>query len=255
VTTRRGGAVGIRRDPRGGGIPGNTFSPLQVSSLWAWYRADLVTQSGNAISQWDDKSGNARHMTQGTANLKPTWDPLSSSFSGLDCVRFICDGVTNFDFLSMPDMSALTASEVWMIAKLVADPPSTQPKGGLWKIGNPAAGSCLYPNQGDSNIYDSYGSTTRKNTGDPTPSLASMHSYSVITTSSEWTNTVNGTQLFTTATNTTSFQASPVFGGNGVDTGMDGRVGEILIFSAKLSTADRTALKAYLSVRYGITIN
>lgn len=252
--SRRFGAEGIRRPSlREAATTPTPFSPTQISSLWAWWRGDNVTQSSNAISAWPDKSGNGRDMTQTTASLKPTWVSSSANMNNQGAVNFISDGASTFDSLNMPNMSSLTAAEMWIIIRINNDPPSAQTRGGFMQVGT-AAGSTLYPNKTDNNILDSWGSTVRRATGDPTPSLAAIRAYSVITTSSEWTNSLDGTQFFTTATNTVGFLASPILGGNGVDVGMDGLVGEMLVFSAKLSTTDRTNLKTYLATRYAITI-
>lgn len=46
-----------------------------TSGLLAWYDASdtsTITESGGAVSQWNDKSANAYHLTQSTAGLKPT---------------------------------------------------------------------------------------------------------------------------------------------------------------------------------------
>ena len=45
------------------------------SVLIGWYDAAdaaSITQASNAVSQWNDKSGNANHMTEATAGRKPT---------------------------------------------------------------------------------------------------------------------------------------------------------------------------------------
>jgi hypothetical protein len=49
------------------------FSPLTLSpALWL-DAADLttITESGGRVSQWDDKSGNGRHLTQSNATFQP----------------------------------------------------------------------------------------------------------------------------------------------------------------------------------------
>ena len=61
------------------------------SSLAAWYDAadeDTITEASGLVSQWDDKSGNARHMTQGTAANQPTTG--SRQLNGLNVLD--CDG-------------------------------------------------------------------------------------------------------------------------------------------------------------------
>lgn len=54
----------------GGGV---SFLPSSLPSLAAWYRYGLgITSATNAVSQWDDASGNARHLKQTTGAAQPT---------------------------------------------------------------------------------------------------------------------------------------------------------------------------------------
>lgn len=49
------------------------FTPSDISAQ-AWYDAedeDTITEAAGSVSQWDDKSGNARHLTQGTGGAQP----------------------------------------------------------------------------------------------------------------------------------------------------------------------------------------
>lgn len=51
------------------------FSPSDLAGLKAWYDASdaaTITSSGGAVSQWNDKSGNGLHLSQGTAANRPT---------------------------------------------------------------------------------------------------------------------------------------------------------------------------------------
>lgn len=53
---------------------GPHFDVAHLSDIWAHYRSDQgVTVVSGAVSQWNDQSVNARHMTQGTAGLRPTF--------------------------------------------------------------------------------------------------------------------------------------------------------------------------------------
>lgn len=52
-------------------MPGG-LRPDQLPNLAAWFRYGLnITSSGGAVSQWNDVSGNARHIKQSSANFKP----------------------------------------------------------------------------------------------------------------------------------------------------------------------------------------
>lgn len=53
----------------------STWTPASLPSLAGWWDASdtaTITASGGATSQWNDKSGNARHFTQGTGSAQPT---------------------------------------------------------------------------------------------------------------------------------------------------------------------------------------
>ena len=57
----------------GGSAP---FTPASISGLMSWYDASdtaTITDAGaGAVSQWNDKSGNGFHVSQGTALFRPT---------------------------------------------------------------------------------------------------------------------------------------------------------------------------------------
>lgn len=54
---------------------GGTFSPLDITGLTAWWRADLgITLNGGTVSAWADQSGNGNHLIQGTGSAQPTYN-------------------------------------------------------------------------------------------------------------------------------------------------------------------------------------
>jgi hypothetical protein len=58
---------------------------------------------------------------------------------------------------------------------------------------------------------------------------------------------------YSTATNAVAFTATALLGADdGLTTYLDGDVAEFVMFSAKLSTADRAAMLAYLQDKYGL---
>jgi len=66
--------------------------PDQITGLQAWYKADVGITIATGVSNWADKSGNARDVAQGTAANQPTF--VSSAVNGLPAVQF--DGVNDF---------------------------------------------------------------------------------------------------------------------------------------------------------------
>ncbi len=69
------------------------WSPADLPSLVAWYKADQISLSdGDPVAQWDDLSGNTRHLVQATGAAKPTYK--TAIVNGLPVVRF--DGVDDY---------------------------------------------------------------------------------------------------------------------------------------------------------------
>jgi len=66
-----------------------TFDPRMFAQLQLWLdSADLgtITSSSGAVSQWNDKSGNAFHVSQGTAGNRPTTGTVT--LNGLNAIDF-----------------------------------------------------------------------------------------------------------------------------------------------------------------------
>jgi len=67
----------------------STWSPLDLTGLALWLdssdAASFTYSSGVLVSQWNDKSGNARHFTQGTTANQPS---RNGTKNGLDTVVF-----------------------------------------------------------------------------------------------------------------------------------------------------------------------
>lgn len=74
----------------GAGRFGAAFVPTSLSGLQGWYDASdaaSITDTGaGAVSQWNDKSGNVRHLTQGTGGARPTTG--TNSQNGLNVLTF-----------------------------------------------------------------------------------------------------------------------------------------------------------------------
>jgi hypothetical protein len=72
-----------------GGNSGVAFLPTDLSNLLLWLDASdasTITETLGAVSQWDDKSGNGNHVTQGTASLQPVSG--SNTLNSLNVIDF-----------------------------------------------------------------------------------------------------------------------------------------------------------------------
>lgn len=231
-------------------LPGQSqqpFSPADVAGLWTWLKADAVTGTSNgaALNTWADSSGNGRNATAGAG--VPTYQ--TNVVNGQPAVRF--NGIDTF--YSLPSMAALTAGTVFVVLKRNLDPPVDGNKTGLWVLGSDPTLPTAWP-WTDGIIYEQAGTTARKTTVDPGPSLASWGLYMVRSAANDWSSYLNGTQLFSTATNTVGFHASPRLGAHTATFLLDGDVAEFLLYSTAVSATDRDSIEAYLASKYGLTV-
>jgi hypothetical protein len=102
---------------------------------------------------------------------------------------------------------------------------------------------------------------TRVDIGIPAPNLTSPHYYIVRSSSSLYDVTVNGTTIFTTATNTVNVNdnrptrignAKIPFADGGGDVYMTGNYSEAMIYDHALNSTELADLEAYLHAKYGL---
>lgn len=83
------------------------FDPSPYGTVLAYFNAAAITGKvdGGQISQWDDLSGNARHLTQATSGLQPLYK--TSIFGSDPAVRFAGSG-DYLAYLAGADWHSLT---------------------------------------------------------------------------------------------------------------------------------------------------
>lgn len=103
-----------------------SWTVASVSGLQAWYRADSgdITQSGGFVSQWNDKSGNGRHLVQGTGANQPAYTSSAAAFGNQPVVDF--DGSAHFmtnatTFASLISLSADLMGAVFSVDAIDTD--------------------------------------------------------------------------------------------------------------------------------------
>jgi hypothetical protein len=210
-----------------------------------------VTADGDKIGKASDKSGNARHFTQADNDRRASYE--TNVINGLAAGEFGHSVATTASLVG-PDISSLTEGEAFVVIKAEADPPGDPPGNGLWHLGS--ASSSSHVPYADATIYDAFGTTARKTTGDPATALTSWRLYNAVSASGEWTSFIDGTQHYTTGTNTVGFTNAPRLGGSfdSASYYWVGQIAEFILFSSKLSGTDKTNLEAYFASRYGLTI-
>ncbi|HEX7039416.1 MAG TPA: LamG-like jellyroll fold domain-containing protein [Trueperaceae bacterium] len=105
--------MGLRR---GGTFtpPVQDFTPADLPGLYVWLDASdagTLTIDSGTVSAWADRSGNARHASQGTTAIRPTLQ--AAGLNGLPTVRF--DGVD--DRMVLAGFTHLTTLTVAVVAR------------------------------------------------------------------------------------------------------------------------------------------
>lgn len=246
------GAGGSARQPAAAG-----GEPDSVAGGVLWLRADSLTYSDNdgvttpvsahnaVVGSWDNKfaPGVGGHWTAHDTGNKPT---IEIGIHGTQTVIHI--GGAAAKPMNGRDYSALTAGEVFVVYACVNTPAS------CFSFGSGAAQDDYQPFN-DNDFYDNFGSSARKTAGDPGVDPTTFRLYNIVSTSSEWTAFINGTQLFTTGTNTVGFRADPRFSRSVASgTGANWYCADFILYDHKLSGPDKTTIKTYVATRYGLTI-
>lgn len=230
----------------------STWSELPVTAnLELWLDANdssTITLNGSTVSQWDDKSGNDYHVSQGTASNQPTL--TSNVLNSKNILRF--DGG---DWLE----------------NLVATPVGGSTNRTIFIVFNYTGSSIDYPLYlGTASASPSNGTVfgvsqeiaARVANGSRVfnDSVSSSHSIvSLIldgTTTSDLSAWKNATSLGVSSTSNQTINTGSRFyvgGASTVGSWLAGDIAEIIIYSSALSTSDRESVESYLSDKWGIT--
>lgn len=223
------------------------WTPADLT-LNRWYDASdtaSIAESGNAVSQWNDKSGNAAHATQTNINNRPVSG--TRNINGKNIIAFDSAGV---DFLNMPSTD-LIGKEVWAVF-LIDDYSASASQlllgaGGNVQVGVNSASMNLRLWQ-SSNPY----TNDNKSTATVPQSTATFAGWLAHTSTKKFS--INGV-LETTTDTYTSGSINPNYIGRGQYAYMDGAIGEIVITSGELSIADRQRMEGYLAWKWGMQAN
>jgi hypothetical protein len=238
---------------------GSLWTPAQITTA-AWYDASddaTITESGGSVSQWDDKSGNMLHVTQGTASNQP--ETGSRTINGLNVLDFVSDKLSFGSALPL----ARNVPGFFIIAVCEPDTSSggdilTQidDSGGAERCKHQIEGS-KYSGAGrrlDSDVYQELDATFAF-TFDPVV-FGTIWDYA--NAQMNWT--VNGTldtpQAFQSAGNTSDTDAANFHIGGRGDTAQawDGTIAEV-IYLLDLTTNTRQLLEGYLAWKWGLEAN
>jgi hypothetical protein len=226
------------------------WTPANISTaLWldAADSSTITTVSG-AISQWNDKSGNGRNASQGTAAARPTLS--SAALNGRNVATF--DGTDD----------KLTISSSFLATNTLLIIAAIKENNGSWGalISSKNNGADASPAFGFNYFYNKYeyvpGNTQLYST-------TGFGSWGIIAGQSTASNShsiiINGTTEATSSFNVTISQtnASTVLGeyrvGDGNIGGFD--LAEIIVLTSNINGTNRQRIEGYLAHKWGLVSN
>ncbi|MDB2414011.1 LamG domain-containing protein, partial [Flavobacteriaceae bacterium] len=218
----------------------DTVELLSVeAALWLdASHSSTIEENGGKVSQWNDKSGNGHHATQSTESLKPISG--TRTINGNNALKF--DGTDD-----RLENSSLTTGQPFSVFAVIKDDISSGSFRTWWSGDSGGNRSFLQNNNGnirtmwaDSNV--SNGSSTTNNeiwTAEFNGSSSVLY--------------VDGTPGTTGNVGDNSINGFWIGEENGSsEPNWNGLIGEILIFDAILSEADRQKIEGYLAHKWGL---
>ena len=210
--------------------------------------ADTITESGGDISQWDDKSGNNRHATQGTPGNEPSY--TTPGLNGLGVVSFNgspeCLDV-DLDFLASVDHSAfIVITDVTAHSNIYGAATGSAGANSLHVgfIGGPNRYRMNYWGNDWNQAFGSYVE------GDPwiLEYLWDTGAYKTIYATGNFEGDDNTPLAGTIGTMAGGGRIVNVVGQGYTN----GDIGEIVMFTSILSTVDRQRMEGYLAWKWGL---
>lgn len=205
---------------------------------------DSSVGDGNAFQTWTAASG--ANWSQATANSRPLYS-ATGGFGGGRAVRFAANGGAGVNrWLSGPNLSALTAGEVFCRMKIDDGTPAGSADG-IWHMGGSGFNS-LYPFSGGS-TYESFGSTVRKDAIEASPGAAVevYHVWNVSSAAGAWSARRNTAAIHSTGTNVVAFPAAPKLGeSESLSRQLTGYVDYLVLVNRACTANERTDTLSYL---------
>ena len=231
------------------------FLPTNITNCALWLDAACPTQfntfsfsSGSNIRVWYDKSGSNNHATA-SAGAYPTYSYESN------CV--VWNGTSSSQLVLDPNITGAVVNKAFTI--FVVSQRTVSSENWFMRGTNTAANSNLLIGHGGStpattirfayygNDLD-YGSVPTYTTGEG-PSIISFH-YSKPNRAIYYNGTLGSSD--TNSTDLASWTGAMVGGGGGSWLAYQGRIFEIIIYGAVLSTSQRQMVEGYLAYKWGI---
>lgn len=229
-----------------------------VTGMTLWLRGDVLTESGGAVSQWTDQSGNANHYKQPTAGNKPTYaatgGPNSLPIVDFDGSNDKLSGDTGAS--DGPLWSALVAAAagtLFLVCKWDADSTGTgDPQNVMWADSVAQAWqfgrfNSLWSFRNNGTLVDNL------TTSSPAFSTGTWYGMEIrLESNTTYLRVSGGAEVSMGSSNIVNRSGTSLIGADGANV-FGGKMAELLIYNTALSSVDRQSNRDYLAIRYSIT--
>jgi hypothetical protein len=238
--------------------PSAPFTPASLAGLAAWYDASdaaSITSSGGAVSQWNDKSGNARHLVQATGSSQPITGTRTQN--SLNVIDFTAVSqrieVTGFTAITTNTATAFAVFQWETGSQNFARLWCLAPAGGDESF--VTTGMCVAQRRASTTWAQAYNGAVAATAviAQDTPALiASQRNGDA---GSFWLNggSASSTSGYGTSNfNIQDFYVATRFDHDTSNAPMDGWVAELILYSTALGATDRATVRDYLNAKWAV---
>jgi hypothetical protein len=237
------------------------WSPVEITTaLWLDAAdASTITESGGAVSQWDDKSGNGRDISQASSTQRPTL--ATTGLNGKPTLDF--DGSNDYLFNASVGASGLSNATIISVFKQVTGGPTEDHQINIGQTGTTGKVRGFY-RPGNATVLG-FGGWARIATSSFSLDIGGAHHiFGFANTALSGSNNLQIFKDGSVETLTTSAALSTTLDGFSVGALQGALVGnyysnisvaEIIVLYEAISTVNRQKLEGYLAHKWGLTAN
>lgn len=219
--------------------------------------ASTVTTVGGNVSQWNDKSGNSRNVTQGTAASRPAY--TSAGLNNLNVITF--DGTADTLINTSAAMQrGVSGTTVYVVARPGSN---TAAQKGILQVVNSGGGSRTFVYYDTSAGFtaagrrvtaDSFQSQTGAAYSSGVNLAAARYDYAGATLTLFENGTQTGTRTFQTAGSVDNDAGALYIGATSAPAAFwNGIICEIIAIHSASDTTSRQRIEGYLAHKWGLT--
>lgn len=219
-------------------MTGVLFSPLDISGLVGWWRADLGITIATGVSAWTDQSGTGNHLAQGAPANQPLFSASVAALGGRPALTY--DGTAKWIFRD-PLVGVIAQPYTIASAWSLTDNTLTR------RLYDGNAGNREQCFTGVNNYVIGAGSNISATVTPNTGGHASIGVYNGASGTVAVDTTNTGAGAVGAASAGAMYVGADFTGG----ANWFGSIAEVLLYNKALSAAEQGRLQGYLKGRYG----